>query len=127
MRPTSDARLRRRAVAVAIAIAGILVVAANPATAGAAPGDATVVPLQITGPPSERLNLVVMGDGYTAARDTEVPRRRRPEPERPVERRAVPQLPQLFQRVPARDRVARTRASGATPTTATSGATRRCA
>ena len=67
MRPTSDARLRRRAVAVAMAIAGILVVAANPATAGAAPGDATVVPLQITGPPADRLNLVVMGDGYTAS------------------------------------------------------------
>ena len=30
-------------------------------------GSATVVPLQITGPPSERLNLVIMGDGYQAA------------------------------------------------------------
>jgi hypothetical protein len=50
-----------------MAIAGMLVVAANPATAGAAPGDATVVPLQITGPPADRLNLVVMGDGYTAS------------------------------------------------------------
>ena len=27
----------------------------------------TVVPLQITGPPAERLNLVILGDGYTAA------------------------------------------------------------
>jgi hypothetical protein len=48
-----------------------LVVAASlavPATAGAQePGSATVVPLQITGPPEERLNLVVLGDGYTAA------------------------------------------------------------
>ena len=31
------------------------------------PGSATVVPVQITGPPSERLNLVIMGDGYQAA------------------------------------------------------------
>jgi hypothetical protein len=30
------------------------------------PGSATVVPIQITGPPSERLNLVIMGDGYQA-------------------------------------------------------------
>jgi IgA peptidase M64 len=36
-------------------------------TAGAQEvGSATVVPLQITGPPSERLNLVIMGDGYQA-------------------------------------------------------------
>ena len=35
----------------------------------------------------------------------EVPRRRRPEPERAVERRAVPQLPQLLQHLQARDRV----------------------
>ena len=26
-----------------------------------------VVPLQVTGPPTERLNLLVFGDGYTAA------------------------------------------------------------
>ncbi|HET6548020.1 MAG TPA: M64 family metallopeptidase, partial [Solirubrobacter sp.] len=25
-----------------------------------------VVPLQVTGPPEERLNLIVVGDGYTA-------------------------------------------------------------
>lgn len=29
-------------------------------------GDATLRPLQVTGPPEERLNLVIMGDGYTA-------------------------------------------------------------
>jgi hypothetical protein len=28
---------------------------------------ATVVPIQVTGPPSSRFNLVVMGDGYTAS------------------------------------------------------------
>src|SRR5262245_31590847 len=41
------------------------VVAAPPATA--APGDATVVPIQVTGDPAKRFNLVVLGDGYTAA------------------------------------------------------------
>ncbi len=30
------------------------------------PGDVNVVPLQITGPPEERLNLILLGDGYTA-------------------------------------------------------------
>ena len=58
---------RRRAVLVALGAAGILAVAVTAPAASAAPGDATVVPLQITGPPAERLNLVVMGDGYTAA------------------------------------------------------------
>ena len=57
---------RRRAVLYAVAAVGLLA-AANPVTAGAAPGDAVVVPMQITGPPSERLNLVIMGDGYTAS------------------------------------------------------------
>ena len=57
---------RRSVSAVAVAAAAI-VVAVAPAGALAAPGDAVVVPLQITGPPSERLNLVIMGDGYTAA------------------------------------------------------------
>ena len=53
---------------VLVAIAALGVAFAVPATAGAqAPGSATVVPLQITGPPAERLNLVILGDGYTAA------------------------------------------------------------
>ncbi|MEV5558276.1 M64 family metallopeptidase [Nonomuraea wenchangensis] len=43
-------------------------VAATPAVAAAAaPGAATVVPVQVTGPPAKRFNLVVMGDGYTEA------------------------------------------------------------
>ncbi|MGA4988476.1 M64 family metallopeptidase [Nonomuraea bangladeshensis] len=44
-------------------------VAATPAAAAdaAAPGAATVVPVQVTGPPAKRFNLVVMGDGYTEA------------------------------------------------------------
>jgi hypothetical protein len=39
---------------------------ADVASLAAAPS-ATVVPLQVTGPASSRFNLVVMGDGYTAA------------------------------------------------------------
>ncbi len=63
-------------VAVASLLAGLLTGAPGAVSAtvdnatqvqAAAPGDATVVPLQVTGPPSERLNLVVLGDGYTAA------------------------------------------------------------
>src|ERR1700759_357354 len=30
-------------------------------------GSATVVPLQVTGPPANRFDLVIVGDGYTAA------------------------------------------------------------
>ena len=59
---------RRRAVLIALRAVGLLVLAVESVPeASAAPGDATVVPLQITGPPAERLNLVVMGDGYTAS------------------------------------------------------------
>ncbi|WP_329459854.1 M64 family metallopeptidase [Streptomyces sp. NBC_01497] len=36
-------------------------------TRAAATDDATVVPIQVTGDPSNRWNLVVLGDGYTAA------------------------------------------------------------
>ncbi|MFJ7936407.1 M64 family metallopeptidase [Sporosarcina sp. NPDC096371] len=28
-------------------------------------GDVNIVPLQVTGPPAERLNLIILGDGYT--------------------------------------------------------------
>jgi IgA Peptidase M64 len=55
----------RRAVAAALVLAAALLAAA-PADA-AEPGSATVVPLQITGPPAQRLNLVILGDGYTEA------------------------------------------------------------
>jgi hypothetical protein len=37
------------------------------ATAPQEPGSATVVPIQITGDPSARFTLVVLGDGYTAS------------------------------------------------------------
>ncbi|PZG22008.1 M64 family metallopeptidase [Nonomuraea aridisoli] len=42
----------------------------SPAVASAAvaePGTATVVPVQVTGSPDKRFNLIVMGDGYTEA------------------------------------------------------------
>ena len=52
---------------IAIAAAGVIAALA-PGTARAQEvGSATVVPIQITGPPSERLNLVILGDGYTAS------------------------------------------------------------
>lgn len=51
----------------AVVAAVVLAAALGAPTAGAQEvGSATVVPLQITGPPSERLNLVIMGDGYQA-------------------------------------------------------------
>jgi hypothetical protein len=50
-----------------IALAAVVAAALLPSTAGAQVGSATVVPLQVTGPPQQRLNLVVLGDGYTAA------------------------------------------------------------
>ena len=54
-----------RSLPAALAIA---VAAVAPGVAHAQePGTATVVPIQITGPPAERLNLVILGDGYTAA------------------------------------------------------------
>ena len=57
--------MRARAALAAFAMIVAAVVAAPPASA--APGDATVVPIQVTGDPAKRFNLVVMGDGYTAA------------------------------------------------------------
>ena len=50
-----------------VAVLAALAVLALPAAARAqAPGSATVVPIQVTGPPSQRLNLVILGDGYRA-------------------------------------------------------------
>ena len=57
---------RRKAVLAALGAVGILVLAVTAPAASAAPGDVTVVPLQITGPPSDRLNLIILGDGYQA-------------------------------------------------------------
>ncbi|MET9274792.1 M64 family metallopeptidase [Kribbella sp. NPDC003557] len=54
-----------------IAVLALLAGALVTLPARAAAPDATVVPIQVTGPASSRFNLVVMGDGYTAA---ELPR-----------------------------------------------------
>ena len=58
----------RGLAALAAFVVAAAVVAAPPASA--APGDATVVPIQVTGDPAKRFNLVVMGDGYTAGEQT---------------------------------------------------------
>src|SRR3954453_4848204 len=50
---------------VAIAAAALALVAAAPAQAQTPPHK--IVPLQITGPATERLNLVILGDGYQAS------------------------------------------------------------
>jgi hypothetical protein len=55
----------RVAVTVAAAVTALSLTAA-PARA-VEPEDATVVPVQITGDPAKRFNLVVLGDGYTPA------------------------------------------------------------
>jgi|GEM_PF-5331243 len=49
--------------------AALLTVPAVPAaaTADGAVGSGTVVPLQVTGAPAKRFNLIIMGDGYTAS------------------------------------------------------------
>ncbi len=58
----------RRTIGLAAAALAALATALVPGVAGAqAPYSATVVEQQITGPPSQRLNLVVLADGYTAA------------------------------------------------------------
>ena len=55
----------KRLAALAAFVVAAAIVVAPPAVA--APGDATVVPIQVTGAPAKRFNLVVLGDGYTAA------------------------------------------------------------
>ncbi|MGK5739415.1 M64 family metallopeptidase [Micromonospora sp. URMC 103] len=60
----------RAGLCVAAMVAAGLVAAQPAAVAavgGAAVGSATVVPIQVTGDPAERFNLVVLGDGYTEA------------------------------------------------------------
>ncbi|MET8504952.1 M64 family metallopeptidase [Streptomyces sp. NPDC004787] len=74
---TSPTAPRRRGVrrGVARLLAGCLLAAglvgtgtvADGGAAAAESGGATVVPVQTTGPADRRFNLVVMGDGYTAA------------------------------------------------------------
>ena len=55
--------MRRRLVAAAAAAVALAV----PSAASAQLPPNKIVPLQVTGPTTERLNLVILGDGYTAA------------------------------------------------------------
>ncbi|MEV4006779.1 M64 family metallopeptidase [Actinomadura sp. NPDC049753] len=55
-----------RRIVIGTAAAAVLSLVSVPARA-AEPADATVVPVQVTGDPAKRFNLVVLGDGYTAA------------------------------------------------------------
>ncbi|NUR87149.1 MAG: peptidase [Nonomuraea sp.] len=57
----------RRFAALLLAAAVLYVPPAHASTAAAEPGAATVVPVQVTGAPAKRFNLIVMGDGYTEA------------------------------------------------------------
>ncbi len=56
----------RKIVIGAAAVTVLPLMAAPPARA-AEPADATVVPIQVTGDPAKRFNLIVLGDGYTTA------------------------------------------------------------
>ncbi|SDJ78437.1 M64 family metallopeptidase [Nonomuraea jiangxiensis] len=59
---------RLAALVLAAALLSVPPVLTVPAHATAPePGSATVVPVQVTGAPAQRFNLIVMGDGYTAA------------------------------------------------------------
>jgi IgA peptidase M64 len=57
----------RRIAAAALAVLTGAAVAVTAAPAHADPGDATVIPIQVTGDPAHRFNLVIVGDGYTEA------------------------------------------------------------
>ena len=48
------------------------------------------IPIQVTGPPAQRLNLIILGDGYQCGPAEPLPRRRGPEPLGHVGDRAVP-------------------------------------
>ncbi|RKS79274.1 IgA peptidase M64 [Actinomadura pelletieri DSM 43383] len=55
-----------RTMAIGAAAVTVLSLTAVPARA-ADPADAKVVPVQVTGDPAKRFNLVILGDGYTTA------------------------------------------------------------
>ncbi|TCC65431.1 peptidase [Kribbella pittospori] len=57
----------RRFVAVLGVVAAVFAGLPTAAGASTTEASATVVPIQVTGPAASRFNLVVMGDGYTAA------------------------------------------------------------
>ncbi|GAA2617800.1 M64 family metallopeptidase [Actinomadura fulvescens] len=60
-------RARTLAIAVVTGTATVALPVGAVGTAVAAAGDAKVVPIQVTGDPGKRFNLVIMGDGYTMA------------------------------------------------------------
>jgi hypothetical protein len=67
-----DREMRRlAAAALTVATGAAVAVTAVPAVAHADPGDATVVPIQVTGDPAQRFNLVIVGDGYTESEQAE--------------------------------------------------------
>ncbi|MFI6393808.1 M64 family metallopeptidase [Nonomuraea sp. NPDC050540] len=61
---TPEVPLRATGALAALLLAGSLLVHPLPASA-AEPGAGTVVPVQVTGDPAKRFNLVLLGDGYT--------------------------------------------------------------
>ncbi len=67
MRQRTPSTWRRKAVVLGALAVAFLVTLIAPTTASAqAPYSARVIEHQITGPPSLRMNLVIMADGYTA-------------------------------------------------------------
>jgi hypothetical protein len=49
-----------------VAVVALFAALGSPTAAAQEVGDVDVVPIQITGPASERLNLIILGDGYQA-------------------------------------------------------------
>ena len=59
---------RTRMTGIGSAVAVLAAVLTGLPTAEAAPAaEPRVVPIQVTGAPAKRFNLIVLGDGYTAA------------------------------------------------------------
>jgi hypothetical protein len=56
---------RTTAALAALPLLTAVLTPAAPAAAETSPSEARVVPIQVTGDPSERFNLVILGDGYT--------------------------------------------------------------
>ena len=66
MRQRTPSVRRRAAVLVALTAASLVTLVAAPSASAQAPYSARVIEHQITGPPSLRMNVVIMADGYTA-------------------------------------------------------------
>ncbi|WP_157549889.1 M64 family metallopeptidase [Nonomuraea candida] len=69
----SDSAIMRTFAALTLAAALLSATPATPAAAqtAAGPEAASVVPVQVTGAPAKRFNLIIMGDGYTEAEQDE--------------------------------------------------------